>query len=122
MATCRHKVGLLSLRDCGEPTISKCSLCNRPVCEKHQKTVSDVEGAICVECYLQRVDRERAVHEDMGRYYHRRSMYRSSGYHPYYYGHSRHYKHDHYRDFDRAADTEYDAAEDIMDVGDFQDS
>ena len=125
MATCRHKVGLLSLRDCGYPAGSKCSLCNRPVCGEHRKTVSDIKGALCVECYLERVDRRRAVREDenIGRYYHRSSMYNSSGYHPYYYGDSRHYKHDHYyRDFDRTTGAEHASVEDVMDAEDFQES
>ncbi len=121
VSMCKHKVGLLSLRDCGDQAVSKCNLCNRPVCEKHQKTLSDAEEAICIECYLQRVDGERAVREDAGQYYYRRRVYHSSGYRPYYYGHSRHYKHDHYRDFDHTAEGEIET-EDQLDPDDFQDS
>ena len=124
MATCRHKVGLLSLRDCGEMAVSQCTDCNRPVCQKHRKMVTK-EGkgeVLCIECYLQQVSEEKAINAGIDREYRRRSFYRSTGYRPYYYGHYRRYRHDDYDYFDRETEAEYGAAEDVMDAEDFQGS
>ncbi len=123
MATCRHRVGLLSLKDCGEPAVSQCTNCNRPVCQKHRKMVTGEgkDDVVCVECSLEQVSEKTALSEDMDREYHRRSFYRNTGYRPYYYGHYRSYGSDDYRSFDREADAEFDV-EDQLDAEDFQDS
>ncbi|MCP4701728.1 MAG: hypothetical protein GY862_33450 [Gammaproteobacteria bacterium] len=113
MATCRHKVGLLSLRDCGKTVVSQCTNCNRSVCKKHRKivTIKGKDEACCVECYLQQVSEEKAMDEGIGREYHRRGLYHSMG-----------YGYDDYNSFDRETEAEYGVAEDVMDAEDFQGS
>ncbi len=144
MATCKHKVGLLTLRDCKKPAVLKCKLCNRPVCQKHRKKyrLGGQIHFICKECYLNEVEDEKVLQRDMDREYRRRSYYRDTGYRPYYYGHSHHrYRHDDYMYFDdhhhhhhghdrdddhdeehEAPEVEMDDMDDDMDADDFQDS
>lgn len=122
MATkCKHKLGLLSLRDCKAPAVSKCEICGRPVCQEHQKTllIDQKDSVLCVECYL-----ERTSEPDTSREYQRRSLYGSTGYLPYYYGHSHQYGQDDYEYFDREAESAFavEEADDIMEADDFQDS
>lgn len=119
--TCKHKMGLLSLRDCDEPAVAKCKMCGRPVCQEHQRTVQlkKQRKVLCVECYLE-LKKQRGMQDDSYEY-RRHSMYRSSGYHPYYYGSSRRFGHDHYHYFDREREPEIEAEEE-MDAADFQDS
>ncbi|MFC1849820.1 hypothetical protein ACFL27_06390 [candidate division CSSED10-310 bacterium] len=118
MARCRHKIGFLSLRDCGNPVVGLCSQCNRPVCDKHQKAIE--QGPVCFECYAQDMS-EDEITGDMARLHHRRHYYHSTGYYPYYYGHSRRYGDDDYRYFDSDVESELGHDEDI-DPEDFQDS
>ncbi len=131
MATaCKHKLGLLSLRDCKEPANDKCAGCGRPVCPTHLKQfqVGEVVRNLCVECYVQRVGKENALETGVDREYHRRDWYRRSSYRPYYYGNSHHhYQHDHYDHFDhdRQAVNDRDDSvddDDFLDNEDFQDS
>ncbi len=136
-ATCKHKVGLLSLRDCKEPAETKCKICARPVCQKHRKKrrIEEKIHFVCVECYLQAVSEKKDQDEDLGWQHRRRRYYQRSGYRPYYYGHSRRYREDDYDYFDsdfeddyedfnhesEYEDAEFDADHEL-DEEDFQDS
>ena len=131
--TCKHKIGLLSLRDCKAPAAAKCQICGRPVCQEHQKNLSNeqTESILCVECYL-----ERAGEPDTaGSFEHqRRDLYRSTSYLPLYYGRSQRYGEEDYEYFDRETEggfatagagkmmDEMMDAEDMMNAEDFQDS
>jgi len=118
MARCRHKIGLLSLRDCGNPVVGLCVDCNRPVCDKHMKDTD--RGTVCLECFTQNLE-DQEMSGEAARVYHRRTYYHSTGYYPYYYGHSLRYGDDDYRYFDAEPASNIDHDQDI-DPEDFQDS
>lgn len=125
MATvCKHKLGLLSLRDCKAPAVAKCENCGRPVCQEHQKVLSidQKDSVLCVECYLERASETDTPHDHNE--YQRHSFYRSTGYRPYYYGQSQRYGQEDYEYFDHEAETAFatEEADDMMDAEDFQDS
>jgi len=119
MATCKQKIGLLTLRDCKEPVVGSCERCNRPVCAEHHKAARGQN--LCVECYLQDIDEVRAASAGVQREYARRQSYRETGYQPYYYGDSPMYGDEAYEYFRRDLEAEY-VANDAMDAEDFQDS
>lgn len=97
-ATCKHKAGFLSLRDCGNPVNALCQTCNRPVCAKHYRIEED--SILCLECIASRTTADGAAQHNVQQEYERRQTYRDSGYTPYYYGHSERYGQDDYKAFD----------------------
>ena len=137
--TCKHKIGLLSLRDCKAPAEAKCQSCGRPVCEEHRRSLTDKQAGsvLCVECYLEQAS---GVDSAGSREYKRRELYRSVNYQPLYHGRSQRYGEEDYEYFDRGTGAGIAAAgavagaatgsmmdemmnaEDMMDAEDFQDS
>ncbi|MCP4405287.1 MAG: hypothetical protein GY801_49305 [bacterium] len=131
--TCKHKIGLLSLRDCKAPTAIKCQSCGRPVCEEHHRSLVQerAERVLCVECYLERTS---GVDTAGSNEYQRRELYRSTKFQPFYHGSSQRYGQEDYEYFDREAGAGFAAAaaggmmnemmdaEDMMSAEDFQDS
>jgi len=133
--TCKHKIGLLSLRDCKAPAAFKCQSCGRPVCDEHRRNLAQkrAESVLCVECYL-----EQAHGADTSGSYEqtRRELYRSTSFLPLYYGSSQRYGEEDYEYFDRGTETGFAVAgaaagaqmeemmedEDMMSAEDFQDS
>lgn len=117
MRTCKHKMGLLSLRRCGNEAVTQCVVCNLPICQEHMQSTD--RGAYCLECYVES-NPDRADSEGrLGRIFHRRSSYHSLGYHPHHW-HARH----HYDDFDRSRQSDEDGVvgDEMIDSDDFQDS
>jgi len=92
---CLAKVGLLFLRDCGEPVHKHCKACGRPVCKKHAE-VGDDGKLLCAECNgaAGGMGNESSFARERNGYYDR------FGYVPYYYGRSRYYSDRDYRSFD----------------------
>lgn len=133
MSNCTYRKGLISLRDCGEPAEGYCRQCNRPICRKHTKVSQ--KGSFCPECFVQ--DEPGQVDDDTWISHHRRRLYGSSGYSPFYYGHRHRYGDDDYRYFDQEQNPGKDQKEtwngagipaeapdtdDDIDADDFQDS
>ncbi len=124
MGKCKHKTGLLSLKDCGETTGRICNKCARPICEKHLQEVNKKWN--CEECALKHYNRTEYDERGLDYSYRRNSYYRDYGYYPYYYGSSRRrYGDDDYVDFESDYDdSSYGDEEDRheIDPEDFQDS
>lgn len=58
MARCQIKKGFLILRDCGAETRSICSICGRPMCERHA-TGRGSNVQICLDCYGRMADNSK---------------------------------------------------------------
>lgn len=102
MSGCKYKIGLFSLRDCKEPIVGHCAVCNRPVCKEHAKAKGT--GYTCLECLADQTPKED-WDDDMSDVRTRRNVYQTSGFTGFYYGHStRRYEHDDYAVFDSDAD------------------
>lgn len=93
MAKCKHIIGFLFLRDCGNESYVQCSSCNRPVCDEHTKHSGT--SVVCPECYLGQSSGNRDDDEFRRRNRHR-SHYRKFGYAPYH-----HYHDNDYNTFDK---------------------
>ena len=132
--TCKHKIGLLSLRDCKAPAVTKCQSCARPVCEEHRRTLSSdgAERVLCPECYLEEASKSQISGSSE---YERHKLYKATRYQPLYYGQSQRYGEEDYEYFDRESGAGFAAATvaggmmdemmesgDIMSPEDFQDS
>jgi hypothetical protein len=65
MARCQFKTGLLSLRECGELTGSRCAGCGRAVCSTHARwfVAARGGGVACPDCIASDVDPTRAEPE-----------------------------------------------------------
>lgn len=94
--TCMAKIGLLFLRDCGNPMSRTCIACGRPICEEH--AIGTRQGTVCPDCAAS----EDALQNDPGaRFTAQRGRYYSRfGYIPYYYGSTYYYSDGDYRTFD----------------------
>jgi hypothetical protein len=46
--TCMCRAGLLVMRMCGEPMVAACTVCGKPVCQRH--LAMGQAGAACAEC------------------------------------------------------------------------
>ncbi|MBF0565549.1 MAG: hypothetical protein HQK89_09925 [Nitrospirae bacterium] len=86
MMTCKHKTGLLVLRDCGNPVVALCTECNKPVCSRHMKYKDQDKDPMCPDCMAGRLTEEEAENSGLGGEYRRQSVYRNTGYAPYRYG------------------------------------
>jgi hypothetical protein len=112
MTPCGVTTGFFVLRRCGNPAVTGCAQCRRPLCQTH---VAD--GGLCPECAAARGFR---THPAAGAAYHRRTFY----------GHTSHIYHDssfynsldYYDrapfDPDAAANAEYGSGEDSDDLVD----
>lgn len=127
MARCRHKLGLLSLRDCGIEQETNCSECGKPVCKNHYRTHE--EKPFCIECYLKikknskDIDQDNDLQQERIRnsYYHQYAFipfYRTGYYNDY----DDDYESD-YESFDSDIDDEIEYEyDDDIEIDDFQDS
>jgi len=94
---CHARVGLLVLRDCGEPAVANCRQCGRSLCGAHQVLTED--GPTCPECIARQeqfgtpTDAATAA-RSRNRYYDR------YGYDPFYTGSSHYYSDHDYRTLD----------------------
>jgi len=89
---CKTQVGMLVLRDCGEPALGVCVTCNRPICQRHQVPTS--QGVTCPDCAAQLPNGQS--HREVQRVRYRSGYYSYYGYHP-------HHFHDHdYDSFDQS--------------------
>ena len=122
MKACKHKLGLLSLRECREPAVVTCSQCDRPVCKEHYKQFEDEN--LCIECYLQRISEQEAQRNGLDQEYRRQSYYHNQGYSPYHDSYRDHtsYREEDYRAFDRPEQAEEDWLTEDIAPADFQDS
>lgn len=75
---CKHKIGLLVLRNCNQPTRVQCTICNRPVCEAHFKTVKG--DNVCLSCIINRKLEAHAPEIIDERVSLRKKIYRESGF------------------------------------------
>lgn len=109
--TCKAKVGLLFLRDCGSIVKTNCVLCGKPICRKH--SVETEKGVVCPECAApsDKIKNSRAVNNARQR----SNFYSDYGYNPYYYGNNLYYSDNDYRTFD---DTQTVYEEPPSDTGD----
>ncbi len=60
MGGCAVKRGFFVLRDCGNPAINSCQMCNRPVCREHR--YASQQYLVCVDCHArqqQTLEQER---------------------------------------------------------------
>lgn len=96
--TCKAKVGLLFLRDCGSIVKNNCSTCGRPVCKKH--SIDSEKGVLCPECAAQAKNIPKSAALNSTR--RRNDYYNGYGYSPYYYGYNRYYSDSDYRTFDES--------------------
>ena len=119
MATCKHKIGFLSLKECDKLASVVCSACNKPVCKHHYREVDGVP--FCPDCYVEQVSEDEAEAEGWGSILHRRRTYHHIGYRPYYYGHIHRYNEDDYQDFESREDIDI-GDEDQLEPSAFQDS
>ncbi len=101
--TCKTKVGLLSLRDCGKLATDRCEVCGRPVCEKH--LVVHGQQSRCPECAVE--DDSFGAHGFMGHWRRRRRYYSHHHYSPYYHGRDRYYSDHDYQTVDDREMTEH---------------
>ncbi len=122
MSGCKYKIGLFSLRDCGEPIVGHCASCDRPVCGRHAK--AEEAGLICPECYVaQRNGQDWDDDDDASEVRYRRTIYHGSGFSGFYHGHgSSRYEHDEYMAFENGAEDQGFDDEGDISPGDFQDS
>jgi len=81
VATCREKVGFLSVRDCKQQAAAKCTGCQCPLCQDH--AVATAKGVLCSTCAAQ-TDARPAEGSGYRRNDYRRYYY--SDYEPYYWG------------------------------------
>ncbi|MGA1871506.1 MAG: hypothetical protein ACMUJM_23510 [bacterium] len=95
---CLAKVGLLTLRECGESMETHCALCNRPICKEHMITTQS--KLMCPECaFRQKTGSRRRAYRGPSN---RHRYYESYGYQPVYYGHDHYYNDYDSRSFDRS--------------------
>ena len=57
MKDCQCKSGFFSLRDCGQPGLAVCSVCNRAMC--HQHSAVESQFTQCRDCWAR--DNQQAV-------------------------------------------------------------
>ncbi len=90
VATCREKVGFLTVKDCAEKASAKCTSCQCPLCTEH--AVATPRGVLCAFC----AEKLETSPED-GKSYQRQSYgkYYHSGYKPHYWGKDKRYKQKH---------------------------
>lgn len=94
--TCKAKIGLLFLRDCGSPVKTNCTLCGRPICRDH--CIDSEKGVVCPECGAGSKQVQKNAHVENARM--RNNYYSGYGYSPYYYGYHHYYSDNDYRTFD----------------------
>lgn len=126
MSECKHKLGLLTLRDCGNEVEVICAKCGKPVCSEH--FVVREEQRICLECVAGDPGSRRLWADespDMIRERERAKYYNDYGYNPGYgFGHY-HYGDNDYQDMEQPGEEEFEDFEtDDIDLSDedFQDS
>jgi len=99
MPGCKHKLGLLTLRNCNEPVEVKCPECGKEVCMKHSRLLNGVN--VCIECYQKGVGNLKSTHDEaVRRSYSRNRYYSRSSYSPFYYWSGRYYDRDDYETFE----------------------
>lgn len=109
--TCKAKIGLLFLRDCGSMVINNCTTCGRPVCKKH--SIESEKGVVCPECAVpfKNIKNSSALNSTRRR----NNYYSGYGYSPFYYGHNRYYSDSDYRTFDNSKEIYEEPPSDISD-------
>jgi len=115
MNQCAARKGFLTLSDCGEPAVTACANCGRPMCSAHLSTQSGF--TMCLDCAASDQNVQEGEYDGVWRNRYRDSYYTSSGYYPM---HSSSY----YDTQDAASfdGTPRDADEDATDRGGFGDS
>ena len=120
--TCKAKVGLLFLRDCGSMVKTNCTLCSRPICRAH--SIDSEKGVVCPECAApsKKVKSNSAVNNARIR----NNYYSGYGYSPYYFGYNHYYSDSDYRTFDDSKEIyegpPADTTDDFNDSDDYMDS
>lgn len=109
--TCKAKIGLLFLRDCGSMVINNCTTCGRPICKKH--SIESEKGVVCPECAApsKNIKNNSALNSTRRR----NNYYSGYGYSPFYYGHNRYYSDNDYRTFDDSKEVYEEPPTDISD-------
>ena len=94
--SCKAKVGLLFLRDCGGVVQTNCVLCKRPICRNH--CVESEQGIVCPECGASL--KHTADDPRVDKATRRNRYYRDYGYSPFYYGSYHYYSDMDYQTFE----------------------
>ena len=81
VATCREKVGFLTIKDCKKRSTAKCTACQCPLCQDH--AVATPKGVLCSRCAS-----EQGIQDSSDKGYRRHSYnrYYYHGYEPHYWG------------------------------------
>jgi len=123
MGTCMARKGFLTLSDCGNPAVTSCSTCARPMCTMHLAPQSGFTQ--CLDCAARDPNVKPQADDDydgVWAHRYRNDYYSSSSYRPYYYGSS--YSDTYYDDQDvRSFDDDVNgqaALEDDTETGGFQ--
>ena len=130
MSGCQCKSGFFALRDCGQPAVAACTVCQRAMCHTHSSVESQFTQ--CRDCWARnqqqaagadpRLQRRDDDGYDDGWAYNYRHRYYSAGYSPVYSGRHYHSYYDQYdaRSFDKRGD-DFDDGSDAARAG-FNDS
>jgi hypothetical protein len=100
MNDCQCKSGFFSLRDCGQPAVGQCSVCQRAMCQVHGAAESTFTQ--CRDCWARSeqeagrgdINRNNAYNDDWAYSY--RHRYYGAGYAPVYTGTHYHHYYDRY--------------------------
>jgi hypothetical protein len=90
MSTCMARKGFLTLSDCGEPAVTACSNCGRPMCTVHLAPQSGFSQ--CLDCAAtapqstEEQQKGEGEYDDVWAHRYRTDYYSSSGYRPFYSG------------------------------------
>jgi hypothetical protein len=123
MGSCMARKGFLTLSDCGNPAMTACSNCSRPMCTLHLSPTSGFSQ--CLDCAAAGPVQENAEgeqYDDVWAHRYRNEYYSSSSYRPFYVG--SHYDDSYYnsqdvRAFDDSAN-DRDFADDDTETGGFE--
>lgn len=77
MPKCKHKHGLLILRECGRDTDSRCQNCGKPICADH--TTRHGDHPVCYDCKSALMDRTEGADGYARQAYMRNHYYGSIG-------------------------------------------
>ena len=86
MGTCMARRGFLTLTDCGNPAMTMCSTCTRPMCTMHLSPQSGFTQ--CLDCAATQpaAEGEEGEYDGVWAHRYRDEYYSSTGYTPMYSG------------------------------------
>jgi hypothetical protein len=106
MSKCKHKHGLLTLRECGRETSTRCTSCGKPICDAH--CVDYLGRLVCHDCKAGPLGDGSGGDAQTRQAFRRNDYYEAVGYVPFF---SRRYADADYNDGDYQ-DIDYDTFDD----------